>query len=270
MDFELRDRMRSDATLHHAADEEDDRTVLDERRAQGFGDRGDHLGKIDMGVKGRSGWPSGRFQLFFPRLGELLDDHVAFQAGQMVDEQHAVKMVDLVLEAGREKARRSPPRGACPRGRASGRVSVSGRSTLGKLIGNREAALGIRHVLIGGLQKSPGLIKTRGSLMTGSLPLPPAAPGGRSPGGARERRPGPRQGRCPARRTSSRTYRRQGCFSPASTRLDGLGDLAQDAGPGTSKMRTNGHGCDLVFQACRFKRSAGARAVPAPSVPSSR
>ena len=39
------------------------------------------------------------------RLGELAQDHSALQQGEMVDEQHAVEMVDLVLQAGREKPR---------------------------------------------------------------------------------------------------------------------------------------------------------------------
>ena len=40
----------------------------------------------------------------FPPLGELLEHHVALQAREMVDEQHAVQMVHLVLEADREQA----------------------------------------------------------------------------------------------------------------------------------------------------------------------
>ena len=38
------------------------------------------------------------------RLGEFLHDAVALELGDMVDEQHAVEMVDLVLDAGGEQA----------------------------------------------------------------------------------------------------------------------------------------------------------------------
>ena len=38
------------------------------------------------------------------RLGEFLDDAVALELGHMVDEQHAVDVVDLVLQAGRQQA----------------------------------------------------------------------------------------------------------------------------------------------------------------------
>ena len=36
------------------------------------------------------------------RLGELLDDEAAFESGQVIDEQHAVDVVDLVLQASRQ------------------------------------------------------------------------------------------------------------------------------------------------------------------------
>src|SRR5665213_751357 len=39
------------------------------------------------------------------RLGVFLDDAVALQLGDVVDEQHAVEMVDLVLDAGRQQTR---------------------------------------------------------------------------------------------------------------------------------------------------------------------
>src|SRR5665213_3453684 len=49
---------------------------------------------------------NGRLQAF--RLGELAQDDAALQRGDMVDEQHALEMVDLVLDAGREQARGLP------------------------------------------------------------------------------------------------------------------------------------------------------------------
>src|SRR5437868_983837 len=38
------------------------------------------------------------------RLGKLLDDPVALELREIIDEQHAVQMVDLVLNAGGENA----------------------------------------------------------------------------------------------------------------------------------------------------------------------
>src|SRR3981081_1051825 len=48
---------------------------------------------------------SSRF-LFGPLrgLGEFLDDALALEPGDMVDEQDAVEVVDLMLDAGREQA----------------------------------------------------------------------------------------------------------------------------------------------------------------------
>src|SRR5689334_16080965 len=37
-------------------------------------------------------------------LGELLDDAVALELGDVIDEQHAVQMIDLMLNAGRKQA----------------------------------------------------------------------------------------------------------------------------------------------------------------------
>src|SRR3546814_19186073 len=42
-------------------------------------------------------------RLLFLQLGELAQNYVALQGGEMVDEQNAVEMIDLVLEAGREQ-----------------------------------------------------------------------------------------------------------------------------------------------------------------------
>src|SRR4051812_41074834 len=38
------------------------------------------------------------------RLGEFLDDAIALELGDVIDEQHAVEVVDLVLDAGGEQA----------------------------------------------------------------------------------------------------------------------------------------------------------------------
>ena len=50
-------------------------------------------------------------------LGEFLGDAVALELGQVIDEQHAVGVVDLVLQAGREQARRPRSPAPCRRGR---------------------------------------------------------------------------------------------------------------------------------------------------------
>ena len=38
------------------------------------------------------------------RFGELLDDAIALEFGNVVDEQHPVEVIDLVLDAGGEQA----------------------------------------------------------------------------------------------------------------------------------------------------------------------
>src|SRR6202022_112049 len=40
------------------------------------------------------------------RLGELAQDHAAFDQGEMVDEENTVEVFDLMLQAGGEKPRR--------------------------------------------------------------------------------------------------------------------------------------------------------------------
>ncbi len=58
--------------------------------------------EINAALRLPSGLPSERLRL--RRLGELLDHHLAFQARDIVDEQHAVQVVDLVLQASRKQA----------------------------------------------------------------------------------------------------------------------------------------------------------------------
>ena len=41
--------------------------------------------------------------LLLPGLQELAQDHVALERGDVVDEQDAIEMVDLVLHAGRQQ-----------------------------------------------------------------------------------------------------------------------------------------------------------------------
>src|SRR5215472_6444786 len=43
--------------------------------------------------------------LTFGGFGEFLDDPVALELGEVIDEEHTVEMVDLVLHAGCEQAR---------------------------------------------------------------------------------------------------------------------------------------------------------------------
>jgi hypothetical protein len=80
-----------------------------------------------------------RLSPIFPCLDDLLYDHVALQPRQMIDEQHAIEVVDLVLQADRHQ----------PVERAFLRramlVLPAGRTTsaarLGILLGDRQAAL---------------------------------------------------------------------------------------------------------------------------------
>src|SRR5690242_7854780 len=51
----------------------------------------------------RSAMQSGSLFEFF-RLGQLLDRHGALQPREMVDEQHAVQMIHLMLQAGGQHA----------------------------------------------------------------------------------------------------------------------------------------------------------------------
>src|SRR5687768_3205733 len=46
----------------------------------------------------------GQLGAFLAGLGELLEDHVALQAGEVVDEEYAFEMVHLVLQADGEQA----------------------------------------------------------------------------------------------------------------------------------------------------------------------
>ena len=61
-------------------------------------------------------------------LGQFLEQHLALQARKMVDEQHAVEVIDLVLQAPRE-ARQSGPRASRRRHPATWRGFGSGRRT---------------------------------------------------------------------------------------------------------------------------------------------
>src|SRR5262245_8245922 len=56
-------------------------------------------------MRGSSPRMTSNFLLLGPlrRLGEFLDDAVALELGQVIDEQHAVEVVDLVLQAGGEQ-----------------------------------------------------------------------------------------------------------------------------------------------------------------------
>src|SRR3954453_15106837 len=90
--------------------------------------------------------PSGRLlALLAAGLGDLPQDHLALEAGEMVDEQYALEMVHLVLEADREQtldllfmggALLVEPAGADPVGPVD----------LAILVGHRKAALGIGHL----------------------------------------------------------------------------------------------------------------------------
>src|SRR6185503_61867 len=81
-------------------------------------------------------------------LGDLPEDHLALEAGEVVDEEDAFEMVHLVLEADREQA------GNLLFVRRALFVEPAGADAvrpvdLGILVRHREAALGIGHFLVG-------------------------------------------------------------------------------------------------------------------------
>ena len=210
--------------------------------------------------------PSGGFcrpAAFAPRLGELLEDHVALQPRQMVDEQDAFEMVHLVLEADRQQAVESS-RGACP-------CSSSQRARIG-----RDASL--RHIGRGptGSPRYRDFLVAMGEdlgvdedarLLTGS---PPSSSGSadRSPAAALARRPGSRRGRCRARRTSSRTCRRSARAISSSTVSTGV-EIWRSTGRESRGWEEWpwGRFRRVLFPARRFKQPGGARAAPGPACP---
>src|SRR6476659_285165 len=62
------------------------------------------VGTAKSGVPMKTTRMAGSGRVALGRLGELLDHPVALQLRQVVDEQHAVELVDLVLDAGREQS----------------------------------------------------------------------------------------------------------------------------------------------------------------------
>ena len=78
-------------------------------------------------------------------LGELLDDHVALQAREMVDEQYAFEMVHLVLEADREQAVELLLCALAVAVEPAGADAI-GAVDLGILVGDRQAAFLIGNV----------------------------------------------------------------------------------------------------------------------------
>ena len=114
---------------------------------------------------GRAGRPlsSGRL---LAGLGELLEDHVALQAREMVDEQDAFEMVHLVLEADRQQAVDLLLMRLAVARRASGRGC--GRGARPRHIGRAPTgSLRYRALLVSDGSRISGLMKTRGS-RTGS------------------------------------------------------------------------------------------------------
>ena len=102
------------------------------------------------------------------QLGDLPEDHLALEAGEVVDEEHALEMVHLVLEARRRACRRYPPRGRRPARRASGRgCGPGGRPR--RIARGPTGSLRYRAPPGPNGSRISGLMKTRGS-RTGSPP----------------------------------------------------------------------------------------------------
>src|SRR3954452_1604669 len=200
--------------------------------------------------------------LLFPLLGELLEDHVPLQAREMVDEQHAVEMVHLVLEAGgahavdlflADLAVEIEPAGADAVRAVHFRI----------LIRHRQAAFGVRHVVIGLLEyfrvdEDARVLDRLAALFLRLLKVDHQDA---------LRNADLDRGQADARR---RVHRLEHVGDERAHfvvhRLYRLGDLTQ-ARVGNFDDRTNGHERNLVFRVSRFKKSAGARARLGPTFP---
>ena len=159
---------------------------------------------------------------------------LALQAREMVDEQHAFEMIDLVLH---DRWRAGPP----PRSHAvlPSTIHIADlaprRGTLDLLVifGDREAAFVVHRSAIFRRRQVISGIDERPAASSAPAPRPPSprASTGRSSPPAAARRPGSRPARCRARRTSSRTCHRRpaSCISgvdaprPGRSRRDEAG-----------------------------------------------
>ena len=104
-------------------------------------------------------------------LGQLLElphHHVALQLGNVVDEQHAVEVVDLVLQAGREQAVGLELLRLAVRDRDS-RPSPRRALDLGVIVGDRQAAFLVDRARRRRVATISGLMKTCGAGSSPSL-----------------------------------------------------------------------------------------------------
>ena len=169
-------------------------------------------------------------------LGQPAHDHVALQRRQVIDEQHAVEMVDLVLQAGGEQA---VGLDLAPR---AGLVQVAHLDPrrprhVGVLAGQRQAAFLARGQFVAG---GDDLRVDQHDRRAACRPA-----SGRPRRGAAAGRPAARPGRCRAPGTSWRTCAAPG-RAPASASASRTGRArAFSAGCGAIRIDSSGVGLRL-------------------------
>ena len=174
-------------------------------------------------------------------LLELLADAVALQLREVVDEQLAVEVIDLVLEADREQAVGLESRTAGRRGRAPARGSARrGARASSKMPGTDRQPSSTCVVPV-------ALEDLRVDERHAALACRSARRRSRPAAGAR--RPASRPARCPAPRTWSRACRRSAGAASSSTRSTGTARV-RSRGSGYSRMVSFAILSEILLKLC--------------------